>query len=86
MRSPDPDAVDRLRADLLFLGQPCALLIILVTTVEKALHDHTYCKQKDGSPRRAYSPPVISCPYTSEELQVLCMQVEVLRRGEGLSK
>lgn len=35
MRSPDPDAVDRLRADLLFLGQPCALLIILVPTVEK---------------------------------------------------
>jgi len=75
MRSPDPDAVDRLRADLLLLGQPSALLTILVPTVEKALHDHTYCKQ-DGSPRRVYSPPVISCPYTSEELQALCTQVE----------
>jgi len=68
MRSPDPDAVDTPRADLLLLGQPCALLTIPVPTVEKALHDHTYCKQQDGSPRRVYSPPVISCPYTSEEL------------------
>ena len=78
LRCPNPDAVDELRSDLLVLGQPCAFLTILVPTVNKALNDHTYSKQ-DSSPT-TYSTvcntPVVSCPFTPEELQTLCRQVE----------
>ena len=38
-------AVDKLRADLLSLPQPCAFLSILVSNTECALHDHTYASK-----------------------------------------
>ena len=37
-------ALEKLRCDLLSLNQPCAFLHILVPSVEKVRHDHTYSK------------------------------------------
>ena len=39
-------ALEKLRCDL-SLNQPCAFLHILVPSVEKVRHDHTYCKSPD---------------------------------------
>ena len=42
--SVDLGAIDILRADLLNIGHACAFTTILVPSVERALHDHTYNK------------------------------------------
>ena len=69
--------LEKLRTDLLHLGRPCALLSVLVPDVDKAMHDHSYCKPGGGVINE-----VNSCfvqvrdlsPYSSEELKVLCDQ------------
>ena len=71
--------LEKLRTDLLHLGRPCALLSVLVPDVDKAMHDHSYCKPGGGEINE-----VNSCfvqvrdlsPYSSEELKVLCDQVK----------
>ena len=52
MRSVDLRAIDILRADLLNIGHACAFTNILVPSVDRALHDHTYSKtlQEDSQP------------------------------------
>ena len=45
MHETNLTAVDKLRADLLSLPQPCAFLSILVPHMEHALHDHTYASK-----------------------------------------
>ena len=44
IRSVDLLAIDILRADLLNIGHACAFTTILVPSVDRALHDHTYGK------------------------------------------
>ena len=36
------EAVEKLHCDLLSLNQPCAFLDILVPSVDKVMHDHSY--------------------------------------------
>ena len=52
MHSVDLRAIDILRADLLTICHACAFTIILVSSVEELLHDHTYSKspQEDSLP------------------------------------
>ena len=52
MHSVDLRAIDILRADLLNIGHACAFTNILVPSVDRALHDHTYSKtlQEDSQP------------------------------------
>ena len=41
-RQVNLEAVEKLRCDFLSLSQPCAFLDILVTSVDKVMHDHSY--------------------------------------------
>ena len=52
MCSVDLRAIDILRADLLNICHACAFTTILVPSVERVLHDHTYSKtlQEDSLP------------------------------------
>ena len=69
-------AVDKLRADLLSLPQPCAFLSILVPDVERALHDHTYTSKLmtdntiglDQETTTVHLKETI--PFSQEELQI----------------
>ena len=77
MRSVDLGAVDILRADLLNIGHACAFTTILVPSVERALHDHTYSKilQEDALPSlipesQSHQLPASPRP-TPQELQPL---------------
>ena len=45
LRQPDPQAVENLRCDLLSINKPCGLSNVLIPSVEKVLHDHTYSIQ-----------------------------------------
>ena len=42
---PDPQAVEKLRCDLLAIIKPCGFINILVPSVEKIMHDRTYSTQ-----------------------------------------
>lgn len=70
--------IDKLRADLLSLGQPCALLTILVPDVNLALHDHTYTKEpvdKETIQTQMHSHLTYPCPYSPEELIKKCVHI-----------
>lgn len=61
-RQPDDrklgsEALEKLRCDLLSLNQPCAFLNILVPSVEKIRHDHTYSKSPDEEVANVYAEP-----------------------------
>ena len=45
LRQPDPQAVETLRCDLLAIYKPCGFTNIIVPSVEKIRHDHTYATQ-----------------------------------------
>ena len=55
LRQPDPEAIEKLRCDLLAINKPCAFLNIIVPSVEKVLHDHTYSSQSGSKPVRTES-------------------------------
>ena len=45
LRQPDPQATEKLRCDLLTINKPCGFSNILIPSVEKIVHDHTYSTQ-----------------------------------------
>ena len=51
-RKADPLALETLRCDLLSLGQPCGLLSVIVPSLQKILHDHCYCGDKEQTKRQ----------------------------------
>ena len=80
-RQSDPDALENLRTDLIAIGQPCALLSILIPSTKKALHDHTYClKVVGGEQQKAHEVEKVylrePCPYNSDELKDMCKKVK----------
>ena len=71
------NALEHLRTDLLSIGKPCAMLTILVPTVEAVLNDHTYNKKSDCFVSTSITPPTDSsrsCP-TPSEMHDLCEKV-----------
>ena len=61
-RQPDDcklgsEALEKLHCDLLSLNQPCAFLNILVPSVEKIRHDHTYSKSLDEEVANVIAEP-----------------------------
>ena len=73
----DLDALENLRTDLIAIGQPCALLSILIPSTKKALHDHTYCRKVEGGEQqKAHEVEKVylrePCPYNSDELKDMC--------------
>lgn len=48
LRKVDPAAQEQLRCSLLALGEPCALLCVLVPCTRKVLHDHCYISTEQG--------------------------------------
>ena len=77
MHSVDLRAIDILEADLLNICHACAFTTILMPSVERALHDHTYSKtlQEDSLPSfipesASHQLPASPSPL-QEELQLL---------------
>ena len=50
--------LERLRCDLQDLSQPCGLLNIIVPSIEKVEHDHSYCCKSTSKPSPAYNSTV----------------------------
>lgn len=70
LRHPDPKALEKLRTTLVNLGQPCALLSIIVPCVESIEHDHSYLKHREVYIDFPVERKIIreSCPFSQEEL------------------
>ena len=78
LRQPDPQAVETLRCDLLAINKPCGFTNIIVPSVEKIRHDHTYATQlgamctsvSDENACSSGQLPVVSKPtkVTAEEI------------------
>lgn len=78
---PNSNALEKLRTDLLSLGQLCALLSILVPNFDIALHDHNYSKPpvpERESCKEASSYVYVreACSYNSEQLKLFCRQIK----------
>ena len=83
LRATDTKALDILRADLLSINQPCAFNCILVPSVERALHDHTYSRKVGVdtmtslvSETRQQPTITIACPWDAEEMREGCRIVK----------
>ena len=73
LHQPDSEALETLRCDLINLDQPCAFTKILIPSVDKVLHDHSYSNQRTAEkhPQRDtfMKEP---CPLSPENLSVQC--------------
>ena len=83
-RTLDTTAVETLRCDLLSLNQPCAFLGILVPSLDKITHDHTYSLlsgNEDVEITSELAEPsesdVLHCACTtSDNLKAVCAEIK----------
>ena len=69
LRQPDVKAMESLRCDLLAISKPCGFLSLLIPSVEKISHDHTYSRSSVVSNEN--SDPAtqeVVCPIDAEEV------------------
>ena len=67
--------METLRCDLLSLNQPCAFLDILVPSLDKITHDHTYSLLSGYDKREPSESDVLHCT-TSDNLKAICAEIK----------
>ena len=77
----DTTAVETLRCNLLSLNQPCAFLNILVPSLDKITHNHTYSAARDEEVEMTSElaepseSDVLHCT-TSDNLKAACTEIK----------